>query len=334
MGTPRKILLAFIVLMVAVAGGVYWQYTRTYVTTDDAYVGANVVRIGAQVQAPVSAVLVSSYQFVKQGDTLLRLNPQPFQLAVQRAEIQLQQAMEAVGASTAGLGAAESLVDEREAELQDAQRNRDRILTLVADGMLPVSQADDARTRAAAAAAQLSAARAQLEQARRALGVTGAGNAQLRAAETALSQARLQLSYTTVEAPTDGIVGDVTIRPGTIVANGGALFPLVDTSKWWVDANFKETDLARARVGQHARIQVDIYPGVTLDGVVESLSPASGAAFSLLPPENATGNWVKVTQRFPVRIRVTGAAAHSHDLRIGASCTVRIDTTQKVDDTK
>ena len=326
MGTSRKVLLFAILAIVAAAAFGYWRYTRLYVTTDDAYVGANVVRVGAQVTAPVSAVLVRSFQTVKRGDTLLKLEAQPFQLAEQRAGIQLQQAMESVGASTAGLGAAESLVDQREAELQDARRNRDRILTLVADGMLPASQADDSRTKAASAEAQLAAARAQLEQARRALGVTGAGNTQLRAAETALSQARLQLSYTTVESPVDGILGDVTIRPGTIVQAGAALFPLVDTSKWWVDANFKETDLSRVHPGQKAQIEVDAFPGVEIDGVVESLSPASGAAFSLLPPENATGNWVKVTQRFPVRIRVTGGAGQQQALRIGASCTVRIDT--------
>lgn len=116
------------------------------------------------------------------------------------------------------------------------------------------------------------------------------------------------------------------VRPGSIVSAGSPLCALVDTAQWWVDANFKETDLALIRAGESASIDVDMYPDLQLSGIVESVSPASGAAFSLLPPENATGNWVKVTQRFPVKVRVTDTGDAARALRLGESCSVRIDT--------
>jgi membrane fusion protein (multidrug efflux system) len=153
--------------------------------------------------------------------------------------------------------------------------------------------------------------------------------ARIDVARAALDRARLNLSYTRITAPVSGILGKIQVRPGDVVQSGQQLFPLVDDKTYWIDANYKETDLERIRSGQTATISMDMYPDETFHGVVESVSPASGAAFSLLPPENATGNWVKVTQRFPVRVRVTGSNADA-PLRIGASCSVTIDTTQAV----
>jgi membrane fusion protein (multidrug efflux system) len=144
-------------------------------------------------------------------------------------------------------------------------------------------------------------------------------------AQAGVTQAQLNVDYTTVKAPVDGIVGDVAIRPGAIVQAGVSLFPLVDTSQWWIDANFKETDLTRISVGQNATVSVDIYPAREFKGKVESLSPASGVSFSLLPPENATGNWVKVTQRFPVRISLETKSSDPQ-MRVGASASVTVDT--------
>ena len=142
-------------------------------------------------------------------------------------------------------------------------------------------------------------------------------------AEAALGRARLDLKHTRIVAPSKGIIGDLQLRPGGFVTAGRALFALVETDEVWVDANFKETDLPRIRPGQPARVKVDLQPGATFRGEVESLSPASGTAFSLLPPENATGNWVKVTQRFPVRVRILEPVPN---LRLGASSEVTVDT--------
>jgi len=160
--------------------------------------------------------------------------------------------------------------------------------------------------------------------AKAARGALGTDNAAVKSAQSALEEARLDLQHTRITAPADGIVGDFDLRPGSYVGAGTALFALVESRDVWVDANFKETDLPRIRAGQPAAIWVDLLPGKEFKGEVEGLSPASGAAFSLLPAENATGNWVKVTQRFAVRIRVLDPVP---ELRVGASAEVRVDTT-------
>lgn len=150
---------------------------------------------------------------------------------------------------------------------------------------------------------------------------------QLRSAAAALTKSTHDRVKTHVIASSDGIVSNVSLRPGATVQAGTPLFAIIGSNEWWVNANFKETDLARIRLGQPATVRLDMYPTVKFDGVVDSISAGSGATFSVLPPENATGNWVKVTQRFPVRIRITNPP---HDpaapLRVGASATVTVDT--------
>jgi membrane fusion protein (multidrug efflux system) len=147
-------------------------------------------------------------------------------------------------------------------------------------------------------------------------------------AQAGVDQARLELDHATIKAPIDGVVGKVRIRPGSIARAGMSLFPLIDTSKWWVDANFKETDLERIEPGQKATISIDLFPSHEFSGQVEAVSPASGAAFSLLPAENSTGSWVKTTQRFPVRVSLT-VKPDDPQMRIGASASVTVDTTSK-----
>jgi len=168
-----------------------------------------------------------------------------------------------------------------------------------------------AQQQATGAAAQSPAAKANIDQ-----------------AQAGVDQARLERDHATIKAPIDGVIGKVRIRPGSVAKAGMALFPLIDTSKWWVDANFKETDLSRIEPGQKATVVLDLFPSHTLTGEVEAISPASGAAFSLLPAENSTGSWVKTTQRFPVRISLT-LQPNDPQLRIGASASVTVDTTSK-----
>ncbi len=145
-------------------------------------------------------------------------------------------------------------------------------------------------------------------------------------AQAAVEQARIELDNATIKSPVDGIVGKVSIRPGSMARAGVPIFPIVDSSHWWVDANFKETDLTRIHPGQKATVTVDIYPGHQFSGVVEAVSPASTSAFSLLPPENATGNWIKLTQRFPVRVSLV-LKPDDPAMRLGASANVTVDTT-------
>ncbi len=169
---------------------------------------------------------------------------------------------------------------------------------------------------------------AQLKEAEAGLQAAQAKKANVEAAQAAVEQARAALDTATIKSPVDGIVGKVSIRPGSVVRAGVPLFPIVDNSKWWVDANFKETDLTRIHPGQTATVSVDMYPGQEFSGVVEAVSPVSTTAYSLLPPENASGNWIKLTQRFPVRVSLS-LKPDDPPMRVGASASVTVDTTDE-----
>ena len=168
----------------------------------------------------------------------------------------------------------------------------------------------------------------QLKAAEAGLQAAQAQKANVAAAQAAVDQARAVLDAATIKSPVDGIVGNITIRPGSVVRAGMPLFAIVDSSRWWVDANFKETDLTRIHPGQKATVSVDMNPGHEFSGVVEAVSPVSTSAFSLLPPQNASGNWIKLTQRFPVRVSLT-LSADDPPMRVGASASVTVDTTEQ-----
>jgi membrane fusion protein (multidrug efflux system) len=234
--------------VVIAAGGVYgyWHYARFYPSTDNAYLQANVVQVAATVAGVINEIPVQSFQAVKAGDVLVKLDAKGAEAAVKRAQDGLR------------------LAQAQKVNVEEAQVN--------------------------------------------------------------LQRAQQELAAVTLKAPVDGILGKVSARPGSIARPGVVLFPIVDTSRWWVDANFKETDLARIRAGQKATIYFDLYPGRAFSGKVEAVSPVSSTAFSLLPPENATGNWIKLTQRFPVRVSLL-SRTDDPPMRIGASASVTIDTT-------
>ena len=321
----KRIIVALVVIALGVGGYLYWRNLGYYPSTDDAYIRAHVVHIAAQVSGPVSNVYVKENQFVKQGELLFDIDPAPFRIALERAQAQLDITKQEVSASEAAVHVAQAQVEEKQSQFIDARDNNRRILALVAKGQQPKSAGDNARAALQTAKAALAAAKSELIEAKSNLGLSGAGNARLRAVESAIAQAQLDLQHTKITAPADGIVSNVNIRPGAMVQVGMSLFALVENGYWWVDANYKETDLLRIKSGQPADITVDIYPGHHFKGVVESVSPASGVAFSLLPPENATGNWVKVTQRFPVRVHILNSNLH-FPLRVGASSHVVINT--------
>lgn len=199
-----------------------------------------------------------------------------------------------------------------------------RDAALVVRGFLSPQAGETAASEAAATRESLHAAQARIRQTEAAAGAPGDANAGVRAAEAALAQARLDLSHTVVRAPADGRIAQLSLRPGAMVAAGQPQFALVGDQTYWVDANFKETDLARIRPGQPAQVVLDMQPGRTLHGTVASIGAGTGSAFSLLPPENATGNWVKVTQRVPVRVRLNDVDTRMPPA-IGASATVTVD---------
>ncbi len=318
--------LAASVLAIAVAGYFYLRYSAAHPSTNDAYVRAHVVQITPLVSGRVVEVGVSDYAEVQAGDTLLRIDPAPFRATLDGARARLQSARQQADANKAAVEAVRANLVQRQAELLDAERQAKRILALVKKGDEPKAAGNDAVARRDSDRAAVKAAQAALREAEERLGQTGDQNASVRAARAEVTHAELDLSHATLIAPSAGVLGRVTLRQGSMARAGVPLFPLIETERWWVDANFKETDLARIKPGQPATVSVDMYDALELKGTVVSLSPASGAAFSLLPPENATGNWIKVTQRFPVRVMLD-VPKNTPALRIGASANVTIDTT-------
>lgn len=322
----RWTLFAVLALGVATGGYVYWRHGKLYPSTDDAYVEANVVRIAAQVTGPVTRVHVQNQEHVRAGQLLFEIDPRPFDLAVAQARARFQMAVQDVGSDAAAVRAAEAEVQNRKVDLDKARKNARRIVDLRKQGFVSAQAHDDATAAVDAAVAQLAVARARLNQARINLGETGDRNHRVREAEATLKQAELDLAHTKVTAACEGQIAEMSLRPGNTARAGTPVFALVCTDKFWVDANFKETQLERIKPGQPVDIELDMYPGKHFEGRVETISPASGVAFSLLPPQNATGNWVKVTQRVPVRITVASSDA-AYPMRVGTSATVTVDTT-------
>ncbi|HET9578601.1 MAG TPA: HlyD family secretion protein [Usitatibacter sp.] len=319
-----KWIVAAVVLIAAVLFAArYWIEQSRFVETDDAYVQANQVDIAAQVAGPVTQVFVRNQQAVKAGDVLFTIDPRNYEIAVQKARAQLELARQGMSQESAGVASAEAVLTQRRAEAANARGVWERNQQLMKSGFLSPQGAENSRTQLATAEAAVKAAQAQVAQARSALGHVGEENAAVQAAAAALRQAQLDLERTQVKAPASGLIANFTLQPGNMVQPGAPLFVVIANDEYWVEANFKETQLKDIRPGQHAEIRADMYPDHVFHGVVESLSGGSGAAFSLLPPQNATGNWVKVTQRVPVRVRVEDPDP-AHPLRIGTTTTVKV----------
>lgn len=328
MGKTTKIgfwiVLTFVILA---ALFMYWLHSVRYPSTDNAYIQAHIIQTAPEVSGPISQLYVENYQFVKLGQPLLDIDPVPFQVAVAGAKAKLNSTEQNISALEDAVKTAEALVAQRESELTLADKNYQRTMTLVKKGQISLSDGDRVSSTLQVAQAAVVAAKNQLLQAKAQLGEQGRNNAQLRAAEAELDKAQLDLKHTHLMASANGYVMNLTARVGTMLISGNPVFSLIDSSRWWADANFKETDMKRIRPGQTATVVVDIYPDHDFHGVVESISRGSGSAFSIFPAENATGNWVKITQRFTVRINITDPD-DAFPLRVGASATVTVDTTK------
>ncbi len=330
LGRHRRFLMWGVLLILGGAGGFYYYITGgRYMSTDDAYISAAKVSISADVSARVSEIPLVDNQSVHKGDVLFRLDDRPFAIEVQGAEAQLASARLQVSAMKAGYR--QKLADFRSAEstLLYRQQEYERQKKLDSAGISSQAQLDKVSQLLHAAQQEREA---QQQAADTALANLG-GNPNInindhplvREAQAKLDNARLNLSYTTIYAPINGIVTKVEhLQVGEYVTKGAPLFALISSTDMWVEANFKETALTYMRPGQKAHINVDSFPGKELSGKVASLSPGTGSSFALLPPENATGNWVKIVQRVPVRIVIDNTAGVP--LRAGMSVTVVIDT--------
>ena len=322
--------IALLVLLAATIGGVllYWRHTEIYPSTDNAYTGADVVRVASQINGVVIRVYVQDDDKVAASDPLFDLDPTLYDAALRNARAQFDAAASAAGTAADALKAAADKLESKRAALEDAIGKYRAAKDEQKPGESPSDQFTTALKAWHDALQAFNDAESEFAKAQDAKLTVTTPTVQLRSAAAQLDKATHDRVQTHVTAPAGGWVTNASLRPGAIVQAGTPAFAIVEDGDWWVDANFKETDLGRIKPGQKATIHLDMYPGLTLDGVVESISAGSGATFSVLPPENATGNWVKVTQRFPIRIKITSASNPDKPLRLGSSATVTIDTTE------
>jgi membrane fusion protein (multidrug efflux system) len=335
--------------------GLYYVLVAShFVTTDDAYVGADVAQVTPLVSGPVKAVHVADTQTVKAGDVLVEIDPSDAALAVARADADYQRAVRTVksdlasqdalsaqvGVRNADVGGAVARVEGAKADEAKAKVDYERRQALAASGAVSGDELTTAKTAYTNAQVGVAGAQAALGQARaaqkaaqsqlEALAVQTQGaveaNPQVAAARAALNTARLDMERTTIRAPIDGIVTRRQVQVGQRVQVGGPLMTLVPTSQVYVDANFKESQLRKVQVGQCVTMESDLYGGgQKYHGKVVGLSGGTGSAFALIPAQNATGNWIKVVQRLPVRVQLQADELARHPLRVGLSMKATID---------
>lgn len=328
------------VALIAIAayfGNDYWNNGRFEISTDDAYVQADNSAIAPKVSGYLTEVLVGDNEVVKAGQPLARIDSRDFAASLDQASADVAAAQAVVEADRASLdiqqstiAAARATIDVDKANATFAEQNNKRYESLATNGYAAVQTAQQAAAQIAATQATVVRDTAALDQASKQVNLL---NAQLAQAQATLQhdlavkhQAELNVSYTTVVAPVDGTVGNRTLRVGQYVQAGTQLMSVVPTTAAYVIANYKETQLTDVRRGQPVEIEVDMFPGRVYHGHVDSLAPASGQEFALLPPDNATGNFTKVVQRIPVRITLDPESKQTGDLRPGMSVEPSIDT--------
>lgn len=320
----RRVLLTAGPLLVAlVAGGMYLSGGR-YAGTDNAYVHTHMVTVSADISGRVVGLDVKENQHVSAGDVLFQLDPEPLQITVDRARADLESTRNEI----IGLKAAYA---QRQEDLKAAQstagmnqRELERREKLVADKIISQSDYDEARNNYDVASRQAAGIRQDISRIISELGgdpnIAPEDHPKYKAAQATLEQAELDQRRGTVKAPASGIVSQVdALRPGDYINAGAPVFSIVSDNDAWIEANLKETDLTYVKAGQKAEITIDSYPGETFTAVVDSVGMATGAEFSVLPAQNASGNWIKIVQRVPVRISVDAKQLQDHPLRLGLS---------------
>ena len=336
-GSKRK--RAGVILLVILAAGLivglrWWVHAKTHISTDNAFIEAHIHSISSRVPGTITSVLVRENQFVHKGDPLVELDPADYQVRMANAAAELDLARNETSSDYAAVGEAKAAVGLAEAQLSQAELDLQRGRNLLQKDVIPREQLDRLETARKVAVSHMREAEEKLRKEQANLGLTGSGNKDARVAQkqAKLEEARLNASYTRIFAPTDGYITRKSAEVGNNIQAGQPLMALVPLEEAWIIANYKESQLTHVAAGQHVEFTVDAYPVRTFSGSVESIMAGTGAAFSLLPPENATGNYVKVVQRIPVKIIIDSRTDPQHLLRVGMSVEPKILTGRSIAD--
>ncbi len=317
--TLRILLVALVIAAVAAAVPL-WRYFTSYVSTEDAEIDGHIVPINSRIEGTVFHVYVDDTQRVKRGQLLVELDPRDYRVAAEKAQAAVEQAKAQVRSAAADVLAAQAKIQVDQANYAKAKYDAPRLEALSARGAAPREDYYESLRQVRVYLANIDEDRAAANAAEKTVSLRQAA---VLAAQATLDQALLNLSYTKIYAPAAGVVGNRTVQIGQQVSPGQGLMALTPLNDLWVTANFKESYFGEIRPGQPATIYVDAL-GRDLNGYVEGLGGATGALYSILPPENATGNWVKVVQRLPVRIRFKQGEDPPSHLRPGQSVEVKV----------
>ncbi|HWX80423.1 MAG TPA: HlyD family efflux transporter periplasmic adaptor subunit [Steroidobacteraceae bacterium] len=333
-GKRRRILLIIALVFICIGAlcAAYWVLVLSKrEKTDDAYVNGNKVTISAQVAGTVVAVLADDTQLVKAGQVLVKLDPIDAETALSRSANALAQTVRQVRQQKATADQYDSVIETRKLELARAETDLAKREPLLSDRAIPAEEVRHARESVAIARAALTQAERQSKSAHALVdGTLVESNPAVLQARDVYRDAWISAQRNAVVAPVTGYVAERSVQLGQHIQAGQALMSVIPLNSLWVDANFKEAQLRNLRIGQKAEVRSDLYGGSYIyHGRVEGMSAGTGAAFSLLPPQNASGNWIKVVQRVPVRIQIDDGDLAKSPLRVGLSATVTVDTTSR-----
>lgn len=321
------IVFGTLLVVAGLAGSTMWYVNRNRESTDDAQIEGHIVNVSSRVTGQVQRVLVRDNQHVKQGEPLLELDFTELETRVAAAKADLS-------AAQAGMVSSETDVSAAQSRLKLARTELDRVQKLFHEGVLPQAELDTRKSQFDQAQASYDQAIAKLGNSGKKGGAVGAALARVEQAAAALKLAEVNLSYATIRAPIAGVVSRRTVEAGQMVGPGAPLLAIVAIDNVWIVANFKEDQIARMGQGQKAVVKVDAYGKYTFNAEIESLAAASGSKFALIPPDNASGNFVKVVQRIPVLLRFTDVVNADGDPRVirpgmNVTATVLVDSLEK-----
>jgi len=323
-GWMRTFVMLIVPALLLIGGGYYWLMSGGSVSTDDAQIKQDIVAVSAQVSGPVAQVLVKNGAHVKKGDLLFRIDPAPYQVALEQAQAQLASArLQTTQLRTQAAGTGADITGEQ-ANLAIKRNALSRQQALLRQGFTTRADYDDALNEVRTAEQDLADARARAANAHAAL--APGEQPSVAQAQAAVDKAKLDLSRTEVRAPMNGVVENAdNLQIGQMAVTGLGMLSLVHSQTAWVEANFKEKDVGRMHAGERASVEVDAYPGKTFKAHIQSIGAGTGSEFSLLPAQNANGNWVKVTQRVPVRIAFDGTPERPMIAGLSVDATVYFD---------